>query len=523
VKDGSWKRSSFQKKSSQEKPPISEGFTVQTAEKKSWILISILSGISLLTRLLFLGSKSLWIDECLAWGAVRLSWVEMSLKVAAGTPHPPLAFAIIKLSSMIAGESEFGLRLLVAVSVASAVIPVFRLVSRRTTVSGGFWAGMVWALCPFAVSLGQEAWVYGINASLSLWFADVADMAWRGSKRGFAGSILLGAAGILTQHIFVLSVAVGCVLFFTIAPNQRIAFKRFLIVPVVLGLLYAPIFLFFSSQFTERSIRMASAGRDTGLSVFLGFQPFSQFNKILAGGLLPDLSANLLERPRMLAAYILNALVILFLAVVPFFTGRLKPFERKYLWIALLIPFGLFVSDEPGIRQLSVLWVPFAITSGAVFSRYRLAGVSVSILCLLALFPYYMMNEFPYHPSDWRRAVATVESLAEPGDLVVVLGGKSTSLAWEYYSRSDLNRLTPGGNNPFTGDTRNGQGERASNYIDPELLIDSLLTRGGHNRLWIILDCWGIPSISSIKGQYNMEFFLQVSGKMEVALLRNSI
>jgi predicted membrane-bound mannosyltransferase len=103
---------------------------VQTAEKKSWILISILSGISLLTRLLFLGSKSLWIDECLAWGAVRLSWVEMSLKVAAGTPHPPLAFAIIKLSSMIAGESEFGLRLLVAVSVASAVIPVFRLVSR---------------------------------------------------------------------------------------------------------------------------------------------------------------------------------------------------------------------------------------------------------------------------------------------------------------------------------------------------------------------------------------------------------
>jgi len=491
-------------------------------ENRQWLPISILTGTALLTRLLFLGRKSLWMDEFLAWGAVRLGWAEMSSAVASGTPHPPLAFVIMKLSALLAGESEFGLRLLVAVSVASAVIPVFRLVSRRTTVAAGFWTGMVWALCPFAVSLGQEAWVYGINASLSLWFIDVADQTWRGSTKGLAGCIILGAAGILTQHIFVISVAMGCAVFFTIHPGERIPFKRFIAVPIVIGLMYTPVFLFFSSQFAERSIRMAAAGQGMGLNRLISFRPLSEFFRILAGGLLPEISTNLLDRPRMLCAYALNVLVILFLTVVPFFTGRLKPFERKYLWIAFLLPFCLFISDDPTVRQLSVLWIPFAITSGAVFARYRFAGASVSLLCLLALIPYYRMNDFPYHRSDWRTAVATVESLADPGDLVVVFGGKSTSLAWEYYSRTDLNCFAPLGSTPFAGESESGPGEQGRSADDPELLIDSLLTVGGHNRLWIVFDCWGIPSIRNVEGQYAMEFYLSVSEKMEVALIKKA-
>ena len=125
-------------------------------ENRRRILILVLFGISLLTRLLFLGGKSLWIDECFAWGAVRQSWIDLPSLVASGTPHPPLAFIIMKISTLLAGESEFGLRLLVAVAGASAVIPVFKLTSRRTTIRGGFWTGMVWAVCPFAVSLGRR-------------------------------------------------------------------------------------------------------------------------------------------------------------------------------------------------------------------------------------------------------------------------------------------------------------------------------------------------------------------------------
>lgn len=483
-------------------------------ETKPRFLILLLSGVSLLARLLFLGRKSFWIDECLAWGATRMDWVDMFSSVASGTPHPPMAFIIMKTSSLLVGESEFGLRLLIAVAVASAVIPVFRLASRRTTVRGGFWAGMIWAVSPFAVSLGQEAWVYGINIAVSLWFVDFADMAWRGSRKGLIGCLLLGAVGISTQHIFVLSVAVGSVLYFTIEPCERISFKRFIIVPGVLALLYTPVFLFFSAQFVKRSARMAAAGMEMGFTRFLSTQSLSQFFRILTGGILPNISINMSDRPRMLTAYALNAMIVLFLAVWPYFTRMLKPGERRYLWLCLLMPFGLYLTDDPTIRQLSVIWVPFAITSAAVFSRLRWSGAAVTAVCLLALIPYYGMKVFPYHQSDWRTAVTTVESLSESGNIVVVFGGKSTSLAWEYYSKTEMGCLAPAGENPFAG-------EQMRSRVNPELLLDSLLTQGGHTAVWVILDVWGIPSIHSIKGSHVIELFLPISEKMEIALLRS--
>jgi len=491
-------------------------------ENKPRFLIMLLSGISLLARLLFLGKKCFWIDECLAWGASRMDWLEMAKAVSTGTPHPPVAFALMKLSSLFAGDGEFGLRFLIAIIVASAVIPVFRLASRRTTVRGGFWAGMVWALSPFAVSLGQEAWVYGINLAVSLWFVDFADMAWRGHRKGFIGAILLGITGILTQHIFVLSVVTGSVLYFTIDPSKRVPFKKFIIVPAVLAVLYTPIFLFFSTQFLQRSARMASAGQGLGLSRLLGTGSLSEFFRIFSGGLLPELSANLLDRPRMISAYVLNAVIVLFLAVWPYFTRILKPGERRYLWLCLLIPFALFLTDSPTVRQFSVIWVPIVITSAAMFSRYRWLGITVSIFCLFSLFPYYAMEVFPYHHSNWRIAVETVESGSQPEDLVVVFGGKSTSLAWQFYSNSDLVCLTPGGNTPFAGNRFDADGVRIKNYVDPELFLDSIYACGDHRRVWVILDRWGIPSIQEVKGQFEMNFFLFAGDDMEVGLLENA-
>ncbi|MCK5787339.1 MAG: glycosyltransferase family 39 protein, partial [Candidatus Sabulitectum sp.] len=344
-------------------------------ERKPGYLLLLLSGVSLLARLMFLGRKSFWIDECLAWGAVRQDWTGMISSISSGTPHPPIAFIVMKISSLLPGSGEFGLRFLIAVVVASAVIPVFRLASRRTTARGGFWAGMVWALSPFAVSLGQEAWVYGINIAVSLWFADLADMAWRGSKKALIGTLLLGVTGILTQHIFVLTVAAGSVLYFTIDRCERISLKRFILVPGVLALMYTPVFLFYSAQFTERSSRMAAAGMGVGFSRLLSTQPLSQFFRILSGGILPEISSNLLDRPRMLTAYLLNAVIVLALALWPFFTGMLRSIERRYLWLCLLIPFGLFLTDGPTVRQIAILWIPVSITSAAVFSRYRWSGI----------------------------------------------------------------------------------------------------------------------------------------------------
>ncbi len=475
--------------------------------------IFLLFLVSAALRLFLLGSKSLWIDEFLAWGATRMGWIQMMRHVASGTPHPPGAYFLIKLSTLLAGDGEFGLRFIIALAGASAVIPVYRLASRRTTSSGGFYAALLWAVSPFAVSLGQEVWVYGINAALSLWFADTADSAWRGSKKAYTALFFIGSAGVYTQHLFLFSIAAGCVLYLSVPGEQRISFWKFAVVPAVLTLLYLPVFLYFLPQFMARSQRMARAGITGGISGLFSTDVLSRYFKIISGGLLPDMTANLLERPRMLAAYILNSAVVLLLGVFPFFMGRKwKISGVRWLWIALLLPFGLFLKDQPGIRQLAVLWIPFSITSAAVFSRFRYSGAAVCLLCAAALVPYYMLREFPYHRSNWREAVERVESEAAAGDAVVILGGKSTSFAWEFYSRTSVPVFTPGGNDPF--DLEAGRTE-----ADPEDFLDSLAASSSYNRLWIINDQWGGPSLGSFAGEFNLSEVLPAGDRMETGLI----
>ncbi len=448
-----------------------------------------------------------------------MGWLEMCRSVASGTPHPPLAFLLMKLSTLLAGNSEFGIRLLVAITVASAVIPIFRLSSRFTSVRGGFWAAVLWALAPFAVSLGQEAWVYGINIAISFWFIDLADMAWRGSSKAYFGSIILGLLGILTQHIFLIGIAVSAVLYFLVKPESRVSFKKFIAVPLLLAFFYLPIFFSFSEQFAARNTRMASAGLLLGFDRLFSTLPVSQFLKIIQGGLLPDISPNLLDRPRMLVAYAINVVAVLSLAVLPFFSGMLEKRTRNYLWICFLFPLGLFLSDSPTIRQLSILWVPFAITSAAFFKRFRFAGPAAALLCLISLIPYYKMEVFPYHRSNWRTAVETVEANADPEDLVVVFGGKSTSLAWEFYSTSNLKCLTPAGNFPFAGDRVDENGERLRNYVDPVFFLDSIYCAGQEEKVWLIVDSWNTPPISTLNILYEVNYRLQAGVDMEVAFL----
>lgn len=472
--------------------------------------------LSAALRLFLLGSKSLWIDECLAWGATRLGWLEMIRSIGTGTPHPPLAFVVMKLSTLAAGSGEFGLRFLIALAGASAVIPVFRLASRRTSPSGGFYAGILWAVSPFAVSLGQEAWVYGINAALSLWFADTADLAWRGSGKAYFTLFPLGILGILGQHIFILSIAVGCSLYLSVPRESRISFKKFVLVPSALALIYLPVFLYFLPQFAARGQRMAAAGATGGAGRLFSPAVPSRYFRLLFGGLVPDLTGNLLERPRMLTAYALNSAALLLLGVFPLFmAGKWKMPGLKWLWAALVIPLGLFLREEPGIRQLSVLWVPFSITSAAVFTRLRLSGPAACLFAAAGLLPYYMLQEYPYHRSNWREAVERVEAVASPEDAVVVFGGKSTSLAWEFHSKKQLQVFTPGGMLPFAGEA-----ERTP--LDPGEFLSSLIDSGSFERIWVIMDIWGIPSIRSITGEYELSNVSRAGEDMETGLIVTS-
>lgn len=468
------------------------------------------ASVSLAARLVFLGRKSLWIDEALASGVSRMGFGELVQNIVTGTPHPPLTFLLIRLSTLLFGQSEVGLRMLIALAVASASIPVYRLVRRSFGRKPAFWSAMLWAVCPFAVSLGQEAWVYGINASLSLWLLDFADMSWRGSRRALAGFVVIGIAGILTQHVFILSILIAGGFYFAIPPMKRISWKVPAISTGLLLLAYVPVGLFFLGQFRGRSIRIASAGLAGGLRNRLLIRAPSEFFRLLAGGLLPEISQNLLDRPRMLAAYVFNVVLITSMLVRTFVSRDTALRLKIWLLASLLLPISLFLKDDPTIRQLAVVWMPFVLVSGLVFWKHRWSGALVVSLCLLALVPYYSLESFPYHRSNWRAGVETIESLADDSDVVLVAGGKSTAFAWDFYASGNLTRLTPGGNEPFLPDL-----ERSP--IDVLSVLDSLL--GDHERVWVLVDQWGGTTSASLTEGYALERCIPISPRMEVGLV----
>jgi hypothetical protein len=106
-----------------------------------------------------LSSKSLWADEAYAAGLTGLSFSEAVRLFPGGTPHPGGGMAIIWLSTRLFGPGEAGLRSLIAMISASATIPLFLFLKRRAGSRGAAWAAACWALCPWSVSLGQEAWI----------------------------------------------------------------------------------------------------------------------------------------------------------------------------------------------------------------------------------------------------------------------------------------------------------------------------------------------------------------------------
>lgn len=468
------------------------------------------AAISVAARLTFIGRKSLWIDEALASGVSSMGLGELVRKIATGTPHPPLAFLIIRLSTLLFGSGEVGLRVLIALVVASASIPVYRLVLRSFGQKPAFWSAMLWAVCPFTVSLGQEAWVYGINASLSLWLLDFADMSWRGSRRALAGFVAIGIAGILTQHIFILSILIAGGFYFAVPPVKRVSWKVPAISTGLLLLAYVPVGLFFLEQFRKRSIRMASAGFASGLGNRLLIRAPSEFFRLLAGGLLPEISRNLLDRPRMLAASVVNVVLITSMLVRTFVSRDTALRLKLWLLVSLLLPFAFFLKDAPTIRQLAAVWMPFILVSGFVFGKHRWSGALVVSLCLVALIPYYSLESFPYHRSDWRAGVETIESLANECDVVLIVGGKSTGLAWDFYASGRLTRLTPGGNEPFLSDLERSR-------IDMNSVLDSLM--GDHERVWVLVDQWGGTTSAALAEGYSLERCIPISPRMEVGLI----
>ncbi|MCK4807179.1 MAG: glycosyltransferase family 39 protein [Candidatus Aegiribacteria sp.] len=471
----------------------------------SYLLVFI-AGITL--RLIQIGSKSLWVDEAYAAGLMGMNPVDLVKLSIAGSPHPPLAFLFIQLSTVVFGQSEVGLRMIPAFASALAAIPLMCFVARRISFRSAFWAGLIWSVSPYAVSMGQEAWLYGVISFLGFLFIDVVDRAWNGSRKALYLVVPIALIGMLVQHMFGLFIAAGFALYFTVPRNQRLPFRQLALVSVIFMVLYAPFAALMLKQTAFRAERMSRAAMDMAAVYryrFLVRVP-TVFVRLIPGGLLLEAGHDMIHDRKQIIFWLFFGAGNLFLLLNLFLRNLLDRKFRIWLFLLFSIPFLIFFKEDPTVRHLTILWIPLGFAVAAASQRWKLSGPVMLAAAAIMLLPYYNISSFPYHRSNWRRAVEFVEERFSGDESILVLGAQSGGLAWDYYSSGILPRTALGGEDPYSEHLVPGRSVQSA--------VDSLMNL--HDSIWVVTDYWGGPRTSDIIGGYRILLETWISPSMEV-------
>lgn len=469
-------------------------------------LIVFIVGITL--RLVYIGSKSLWVDEAYAAGLMDMNPVDLVKLSIAGSPHPPLAFLFMKLSTIVFGQSEAGLRLLPAFASALAAIPLMCFIARKINFRSAFWAGMIWAVCPYAVSLGQEAWLYGVISLLGFLFIDIADRAWNGSRKALYLVVPIALTGMLVQHMFALFLAAGFTLYFTVPGERRLPLRQLVLLSAIFIVFYTPCALLLVKQASFRAERISRAAMDMAAVYryrFLVRIP-TVFVRLIPGGLLLEAGNDMIHDSKQIIFWIIFGAGNLLLLLNLFLRNLLDRKLRIWLFLLFSVPFLIFVKEDPTVRHLTILWIPFGFAVAAASQKLKFAGPVILIASAIMLLPYYNINSFPYHRSDWRSAVAYVEEEYSGDESILVLGGQSGGLAWDYYSSGIFPRTALGGDDPYSEHITPGRSMHS--------IVDSLINL--HGSIWIVNDYWGGPGISELISGYRILSETRISHAMEV-------
>lgn len=143
----------------------SDPSTARPNNDSFWVVASLSLG-GLLLRLLFLGSKSLWLDEVWAMRVMNLG--QTVLWAGGGEPyHPPLFYLLLEWWSKL-GNSEAILRLM-SVIPAVLAIPLMYLVGKSSLSREiGLTSAALLAFSPLSVWYSQDIRPYTLLACLSL-------------------------------------------------------------------------------------------------------------------------------------------------------------------------------------------------------------------------------------------------------------------------------------------------------------------------------------------------------------------
>ena len=318
---------------------------------------------------------------------------------------------------------------------------------------------------------------------------------------------------MLIQHMFALFVAAGFVLYFTVPRQQRLPFRQLVLVSVISLLLYSPFAALMVEQASLRTERMRRAAMD--MAAVYKYRFFARvptvFVRLIPGGLLLEAGHEMIHDSKQIVFWLFFGLTNLLLLLNLFLRSLLDRKFRIWLLFLFAVPFLIFFKEDPTVRHLSILWIPLGFAVAVVSRRWKLAGPVMLASAAIMLLPYYNIRSFPYHRSDWRGAVEYVEERFSGDESILVLGGQSGGLAWDYYSSGSFPRAALGGEDPYNHSRVPGRNTQSA--------VDSLMEL--HDSIWIISDFWGGYRTSDVIKDYRVLSEIWISPAMEVVHISN--
>ncbi len=406
-------------------------------------------------RIYRLGDANLWWDEALAVWAVRKGLPGVTLWTAADV-HPPLYFWSLWSWVQVAGESEFGMRLLSVMFGVLTVAVVYRLgllVGGRGTAT---LAGLLTALSRFHIWWSQELRMYvlaGLLGTLSLYFC----LRWLGtlaraptdmrparrwpllvgyilSALGSLYTIFLMGAWLLVQNLVVLV----ALLWHRGYRRGRMLLEWAAAQLVILGGLAAWL------AFAWERMPTWSVSQPVSPAFVLEL-----YTVLLTAGASVEIHRYLWAVALPLVALALG----LFLLVQRTLRGEAAPQESLY-WIALVLavavppviiylstlPRSLFYTPHIEARYFlpfaPAFWVLLAWAVATVGVRWRRAALAMGAGLLISwcvVLPEHYADR--YLEDELQTMVRAIASQAEPGDVVLLDSASRYPVFLYYYDR----------------------------------------------------------------------------------------
>jgi mannosyltransferase len=378
--------------------------------------------------LLFLGSKSLWLDEAISVAIARSGWSDLWNILAHGEANMSLYYILLHWWLNF-GQNETIIRGLSVVCAVLTVPVAFVLGSRLFNKKVGLAAALLLAVSPFFIEYSQEARSYSLVLLLStlstLLFTVVIV---RSSKWLWAGYIVISVLAIYSHvyAVFVLAVQVISLLFL---PRLSIPWRNLvgswsailvLIIPLTVSIL------------TSSPHNIDWAQRPGWRDVYDLFSILT-FGKLLTAVLLVPCLVAFSQGVRNWIGfrsavgtwrYWLLLLWLIVPVVLSFAISQIKPLFAPQYFI-IIIP-ALALLAAAGIFRLPRIWISAALI------------VILLVLSGRQVYAWYSL----YLKEDWRDATSYILSRVKPNDAIVFYS-PDTRIPFDYYRQVRASDLRP--------------------------------------------------------------------------------